>query len=105
LLHRLLNNADSQAYVSSIVNLELHLGQSIVNKQIQAEIKKILSYCTAIDITLTIAGLAGDLKRKNNVEIPDALIAATCLIYDLILITRNVKHFQYIPNLKLETTK
>lgn len=35
------------------------------------------------------------LTEQPNTEIPDALIAATALIHDLVVATRNVKHFQF----------
>ena len=42
------------------------------------------------------------LKTKGAViEDLDILIAATCLSYDLILVTRNVKHFSRVKNLKI----
>ena len=42
------------------------------------------------------------LKKKGSViEDLDILLAATCLVYDLTLITFNRKHFSRIPNLRL----
>jgi predicted nucleic acid-binding protein len=32
----------------------------------------------------------------------DLLIAATALVYDLTLVTHNTRHFQGIPDLRLE---
>ncbi len=38
---------------------------------------------------------------SHNLDLPDALIASTAIIYDLELYTLNLKHFRYIDNLKL----
>jgi predicted nucleic acid-binding protein len=38
---------------------------------------------------------------SHNLQLPDALIAATCLIEDAFLATYNVRHFRYIPKLKM----
>jgi predicted nucleic acid-binding protein len=44
----------------------------------------------------------GDLRRQGQlIGDTDLLIAATALHHDLTLITRNTKHFERIPGLKL----
>lgn len=48
------------------------------------------------------AHLRGELRRKGRlIGDPDILIAATALYHNLTLVTRNIKHFQRIPDLKL----
>jgi tRNA(fMet)-specific endonuclease VapC len=49
------------------------------------------------------AVVRGALSRPLQQQIGDMdlLIAATALAYDLTLVTRNLKDFQHIPNLKL----
>lgn len=39
--------------------------------------------------------------HRQSIGILDSFIAATAIIYDEELATRNVKHFEFIPNLKL----
>lgn len=39
--------------------------------------------------------------KSNRIKLPDAIIAATALVYDLNLITRNISDFRNIGNLKL----
>lgn len=47
------------------------------------------------------ARIRGDLRARGLlIPQPDTLIAATALHYDLILVTRNLRDFQRIPNLK-----
>lgn len=50
--------------------------------------------------------LRGSLPRQLQREIGDMdlLIASTALQHDLILLTRNVRHFQHVPGLQLYTT-
>ncbi|MCU0286836.1 MAG: hypothetical protein MUF15_10600 [Acidobacteria bacterium] len=38
---------------------------------------------------------------SHNLQIADAIIAATSLVYDIPLFTHNKKDFRYIPNLNL----
>jgi predicted nucleic acid-binding protein len=40
-----------------------------------------------------------ELKRMINIKLPDAVIAATCIVNNLGLLTRNVKDFDTIKNL------
>ena len=49
------------------------------------------------------AQLRDKLSRQGQtMENFDLLIAATAIHFQLILVTENVKHFQYIPELKIE---
>jgi predicted nucleic acid-binding protein len=41
------------------------------------------------------------LCKGNKMKIPDAVIAATCLIHHLILVTRNIKDFKHIDEIKI----
>ena len=59
----------------------------------------------ALDQALAIA--AGDLraewkKQGTPVGYGDGLIAATAKAKNLVLVTRNVRHFGHVPGLKIE---
>jgi hypothetical protein len=41
-----------------------------------------------------------ELRKRNKIKIPDAIIAATAIVNNLILITRNVTDFKNINDLK-----
>lgn len=47
----------------------------------------------------TVARIAAEIRRKIKIKTPDAAIAATAIFTDSILLTRNVKDFQKVPNL------
>jgi predicted nucleic acid-binding protein len=42
------------------------------------------------------------IRKIQKIKIPDALVAATALVNDLILLTRNVNDFKNIPGLQVE---
>ena len=42
------------------------------------------------------------MKRGQVLGYNDIIIAATCLCYNLKLVTRNTKHFSRVPGLKIE---
>ncbi len=65
-----------------------------------------LANVDVLDLTIEIwkryARIRGDLRKSGQLIAEfDNLIASTALEYDLILVTRNLRHFQRIPNLKL----
>ena len=41
------------------------------------------------------------LCKGNKTKIPDAVIAATCIVHRLVLVTRNVKDFRHINGLQM----
>ena len=54
-------------------------------------------------IALKAADIQARLHRSGQiVEINDCYIAATALVNDWILVTRNTSHFQRIPGLQIE---
>ena len=64
-------------------------------------IRGFIGYTTVFDLTEDIILRTIALRRSRRIKIPDAIIAATALEYDLTLITHNTSDFQGIPNLKL----
>lgn len=90
--------------VSSIVQLEFKAGA--LNKRELKKINKILSSLKLISTDQDILDLANKLIENyalsHNMGIYDAIIAATCLVYDLPLWTHNKKDFKFIDGLKLK---
>ena len=52
-----------------------------------------------IDSMITMQAIRN--RQSKKVKLADNLIAATAQIHDLVLVTRNVKDFQNLPNLNL----
>lgn len=42
------------------------------------------------------------LRRDHKIKVPDAIIAATALVNNYTLLTRNITDFKRIPDLKME---
>lgn len=51
------------------------------------------------DLKKDIRQKAAELLRQHDLELPDAIVAATALIHDLTLITNNTSDFARIKNL------
>lgn len=43
-----------------------------------------------------------DTNLLSELDVPDAFLAATARVHDLILVTRNVRHFDAVPDLGVE---
>jgi predicted nucleic acid-binding protein len=56
---------------------------------------------TILDLTQNIVEKTIEIRKKHKTKLPDAIIAATALIYDLQLISRNVVDFKNIESLKV----
>lgn len=54
---------------------------------------------TVLDLTSNIVDICIDIRKKHKTKLPDAIIAATALVYGLTLVTRNTKDFENISNL------
>ncbi len=61
-------------------------------------IKGMLSVCYKVNHTQHLSDLTISLKRKNNIKLPDAIIAATSLILGIPLITAD-KGFKNISGI------
>jgi hypothetical protein len=89
--------------VSCITVMELYYGA--LNKADLHKIKKYLGAFEVIQINWEISQLAIDLVEKysksHNLNLPDALIAATAIISDMELYTLNLKDFRYINGIRL----
>ena len=55
--------------------------------------RKIVFFKDVIQKTISI-------RKSRKIDLPDAIIAATALVYDFTLITQNMKDFEKIQGLK-----
>lgn len=50
-----------------------------------------------------VSALAGDISRTYGLSIPDAIIAATCILNNAELLTKNLKDFKKLKELKMRS--
>lgn len=106
---KLLNDMEGELASSYICLAELYEGVSRVKNKLEIE-KSITDFFKSLSKLYTVdekvAKQFGEIRAKLKIEGQviediDIFIAATCLVYDLTLITHNVKHFSRINNLKI----
>lgn len=63
--------------------------------------KEFIDFANVIPLTGEIADLAVNIRRKAKIKLPDAVIAATALLNNLILVTRNEDDFKGVEDFRI----
>jgi predicted nucleic acid-binding protein len=97
---------DAVIYVSSVTLYELYMGATTPQKWV--DIKKLTDGITVLSFDQEVAEKAAiiyqELRRANElIEFRDIFIAATAIIHDLPVLSRNAKHFKRIKALTVIT--
>ena len=91
--------------LSAITLMELYQGMG--NKAELAQMKKKLRFYDIVQVDSHISKMAIELiesfKLSHNLQIPDAIIGATAIVYSIPLYTYNIKDFNFMPNINIHT--
>lgn len=91
--------------VDAIPNISVITKIEVLGFNAPEEHYKILSEfindATVLDLTNNVVETSIEIRKQNKTKLPDAIIAATALTYDLVLISRNISDFKNIKNLKV----
>ena len=94
------NLFNSQFLISVVTKIEV-LGYNDLQHKMTA-MSNFISLSEIIPLNEIITDKTIELKRLfRKMKLGDAIIAATSISYNLILITRNVDDFKFISNLKI----
>ena len=93
-------------FVAKTMDEEFNI--SIINKieilghpAIMQQTRDFIALATILELDNNVADKTIELRSMHKIKLPDAIIAATALTYNLTLITRNVSDFQNIKELKM----
>lgn len=84
--------------ISVITEMELLSYPSLDNKS-EKQIRKFLSEVAVIGLTRDVEERAVQLRRQQHLKLPDAIIAATALVFNAELLS-NDKKFQRVAGLR-----
>ncbi len=91
--------------LSAITLMELY--QGMANKTELAQMKKKLRFYDIVQVDSHISKMAIELMDNFNLshslQIPDAIIGATAIFYNIPLYTYNLKDFNFMPNINIHT--
>jgi predicted nucleic acid-binding protein len=91
---------DESFNISIISEIEF-LGWNGFSKKDLQDADDFLDFACVYPLNSEIKNLAIKIKQKYNTKLGDAIIAATSIHHNCILVTRNSKDFEKIENLKL----
>jgi len=89
--------------LSSITIMELYRGMGN-KKELKEMQKKIKGYSVMnfnAEISMLAIELITDFKLSHDLKIPDAIIGASAIIYNIPLFTYNKKDFKFMPGITL----
>jgi predicted nucleic acid-binding protein len=94
---------DKRVLIPSVTVMELYQGMG--NKTELNNMKKKIKNYSILHFNTDVSRLAIEYSNKfrlsHNLQIPDAIIAASAVTFQLPLFTYNLKDFDYIPNINL----
>ena len=79
--------------ISVISKMEL-LGFKEHTEESFSKTKQFISYANIINIDESVINKVIEIKRKYSIKLPDAIIGATTIINNYILVTRNISDFE-----------
>jgi predicted nucleic acid-binding protein len=64
-------------------------------------LEEFIKSCNILPLTEPIVEETIALRKTHKIKLPDAIIAATAIVYDLFIVTRNTSDFVRLKNLNL----
>ena len=92
--------AENSPFVSALSRLEV-LGYHQINDEDKTYFEEFFNASQILLVSQAVIEQGVTLKQIKKMSLGDAIIAATGLVYDLTVVTRNIDDFRWITNLKL----
>ncbi len=86
--------------ISAITEIEL-LCWSPASERYTGLIQSFIADSMIIELEQAIKLKAAEIRKVHKLKLPDAIIAATAVVYDFVLLTRDVDAFRNIKNLRI----
>jgi len=91
---------ESQPCISSITEIELLCWKTADQKDLDT-LNSFINDAIVIELEQAIKLRTAEIRKLHKIKLPDAIIAATALVYGYTLLSRNVYDFKNIEGLKL----
>lgn len=88
-------------YISGITEAELLSGKECNDLVKLNKVMEFIRIFTKIDVVNKITQKAGEYVRKYDVELPDAIVAATAYYQKAVIWSRNIGDFRKIKEVKV----
>lgn len=98
---QLLNDiVDSDPMISIITKMET-LGYNFTSIDEQITMETFINGSTILELNNDIVEKTIAIRKSKKIKLPDAIIAATALAYDLVVVSRNTSDFKNIQGLQV----
>ncbi len=87
-------------YLPSIVVAEF-LSYPLITQEVINKFRHFASQTIILNLDFAIAELTAELRRAYKLKLADSIVAASALISDSVLVTRNTRDFRRIKGLRL----
>lgn len=91
---------DEQPIISAITEIELLCWKTATEKDLKV-LQNFINDSLIIELEQPIKLKTADIRKAHKIKLPDAIIAATAVVYDLTLLSRNLADFSNIKDLKI----
>jgi predicted nucleic acid-binding protein len=91
-----------ESLMSVIVRMEL-LSWVTGSTAIESDVRLFIAGSTVLPLTEPIIQQTVRIRRQHRVKLPDAIIAATAMVYDLTLLSTNDSDFEKITGLNYQS--
>ncbi len=91
---------ENQPIISTITEIELMCWKTATEKD-SIVLNNFISDALVIELEQAIKFKTAEIRKVRRIKLPDAIIAATAVIYNLTLLSRNLSDFGSIGGLKI----
>ena len=95
--HSFISGIIDEQFIISVINKIEVLGYNTAGK----DIEDFIELADVIELTGDITSKTIELRKVYKTKLPDAIIAASAIVNNLTIITRNTKDFEKIEGLKV----
>lgn len=90
---------DAIPNVSVVTKIEV-LGFNTPDQHYQL-LTQFMEDATVLDLSNNVVDTCIEIRKNHKTKLPDAIIAATALVYDLVVVSRNVTDFKNIKGIQV----
>ena len=83
---------EARPVISAITEIELLCWKSATEKDLEV-LHNFIDDALVVELEQPIKYKTADIRKKHKIKLPDAIIAATALVYELNLVSRGMFYF------------